>query len=233
MLAIWFAVVGASVIWTVADVWAAPNRAMPIMNWVWPLVALYFGPLGAVLYVRLSGRAHGAAARPLLPTSAGDRHKHTSRTGPMPGMGDPLWMRAARSATHCMAGCALGDLVAMVLVEAGGWLPLGSILASETVVGAILAFLFGLLVFQSFPVMAERKIGFRAALGLALQADAATIAAYLIGQIPALYLLHRFVGTGPTFAVGAILMQGAMAVGFAATYPANYWLVARGVKHGM
>jgi hypothetical protein len=101
------------------------------------------------------------------------------------------------------------------------------------VVGAILAFLFGLLVFQSFPVMAERKIGFRAALGLALQADAATIAAYLIGQIPALYLLHRFVGTGPTFAVGAILMQGAMAVGFAATYPANYWLVARGVKHGM
>lgn len=284
-VAVWFGWVGLSVLWTAQDVWRHPNTDMPIMNWVWPLVALYFGPAGALLYLWLSNRGHGAHrvhSHPALPASPGVRTEsgghhhpvhavmsqeasaelsphhsagahwathagehHSSPSQGIPGMADPLWVRSARSATHCMAGCALGDITAMTLVEGAGWLPFGGVVLSEVLLGAVLAFIFGLLVFQAFPVMAERHVGFGGALRVAFKADVVTISAYLAGQIPALYLF-RYLATpaagGMALSAGvaavglatmALVMQGSMAVGFLTTYPLNYWLVASGVKHGM
>ena len=133
----------------------------------------------------------------------------------------------------------------MTLVEGAGWLPFGGVVLSEVLLGAVLAFIFGLLVFQAFPVMAERHVGFGGALRVAFKADVVTISAYLAGQIPALYLF-RYLATpaagGMALSAGvaavglatmALVMQGSMAVGFLTTYPLNYWLVASGVKHGM
>ena len=144
-------------------------------------------------------------------------------------MQDPLWVRSLRSSTHCMAGCALGDLVAMGLVGGIGLRALPGVVASEVTTGAVLAFLFGLFVFQAFPVMVERRIGFAASLGLALRADTLTITAYLAGQIPVYWLLRPAVMGGGGFAA----MQVSMAAGFMTTYPMNWWLVARGIKGGM
>lgn len=261
LLTIWFALVLASFLGTLADVLAHPNRRMPVMNSVWPLVALYFGPVGVGLYALLSGRASGAKrvhATPALPqmhaaheaaaelspslTAPGIPSTH-ARHDTMSGMDEPLWMRSARSATHCMAGCALGDLLAMVAVQGLGWSPFGRGLTGEVLLGSVLAFLFGLFIFQALPIMAERRLGFAAALTVALQADLWTISAYLAGQIPTFYALagSQAMGAG-TAGMGGLgvmspasllAMQASMAVGFLTTYPINYWLVATGVKHGM
>lgn len=217
---------------------------MPIMNIVWPLLALYFGPLGVVVYLWLSGRwtAGRPQARPVMPQTPASAQAMDAmkpmHDGPMDGMSmpghamGPLWQRSLRSATHCMAGCALGDLVAMLMVAGAGWF--GGAMWAETAIGSFLAFVFGLFIFQALPVMVERSIGFAAALSEALRADSISISAYLIGQIPAFYVLsalapHAMGLTAPAF----VLMQGAMAVGFVTTYPANYLLVVKGIKTGM
>jgi hypothetical protein len=235
-LAVWLGLVAVSFTVTAVDVLRHPNRDMPIMNAVWPLMALYFGPLGVLSYVLLSRRVRYTyvRARPVLP----------SRVTPVPGhahggihalgrMRDPLWVRSMRSTTHCMAGCALGDLTAMVLA-AFGWL--GAVgMGKELFLGAVFAFAFGLFVFQALPVMAERRIGFAQSLGIAFQADLYTIVAYLVGQIPAFYILTAGAAMSGMGLVGSHLvdMQASMAVGFLTSYPVNYVLVAKGVKHGM
>lgn len=258
VLDIWLLAIACSVVWTAIDVMRHRNRAMPIMNVVWPLMALYFGPLGTLLYVTLSGRTveGHVSPQPLLPPTP-PSHGHgtqahaatasfdVSTMGDMNGQNDarhmgsmaghamgPLWRRALRSSTHCMAGCALGDLVAMFLV--GGIGLFGGTMAAEAVTGAVLAFALGLFVFQALPIMAERKIGFAAALSTALRADAITISAYLVGQIAALYVLARlFPGAMGLTVPAFVTMQAAMAAGFLTTYPANYGVVVTGIKAGM
>lgn len=245
----WLMVTGLSAVVTTLDVGRHPDHMMPIMNAVWPLMAVYFGPVGLGLYWVLSGRSrigrvtsaphlpagagpatrHPPSPATTAPTSAGGPHTgSTHRTG-MAGMQDPLWIRSLRSSTHCMAGCALGDLVAMGLVGGLGLRALTGMVASEIATGAVLAFLFGLFVFQALPVMVERRIGFAASLALALRADTLTITAYLAGQIPVYLLLRPAVMGGGGFAA----MQVSMAAGFMTTYPMNWWLVARGIKGGM
>ena len=56
-LAIWLGLVAVSFAATALDVLGHPNRDMPNMNAVWPLMALYFGPLGVlgILLVQCSG----------------------------------------------------------------------------------------------------------------------------------------------------------------------------------
>ena len=158
LLTMWLSVVGASFLWTMFDVWTHPDHTMLIMNLVWPLVALYFHPFGVSLYVVLSGRfskAHRVLATPSLPAGATNL-RQTATVAPhgrlqghhLSGMDDPLWIRSARSSTHCMAGCALGDLTAMLVVEGMGWTVVGNTAITETVMGAIFAFLF---YFSGFP----------------------------------------------------------------------------------
>lgn len=257
VLRIWMALVAASAVGVTLDVLTHPNRAMPVMNWVWPLAALYFGPFGALIYVLLSGRrtAPGRVhVAPALPPAPAMEHEEAAELAPpmraaeapathppagaaMSGMDDPLWMRSLRSSTPCMAGCALGDLVAMVAIQGLGWRPFGGGATGEVVLGAMLAFLFGLFIFQALSVMAERRLGLIAGLSIALRADLLTIAGYLAGQVPTLYALWGSVGATAAGAgmgpMSLVAMHASMAVGFITTYPVNYWLVASGVKHGM
>lgn len=232
---LWLALVALSLLWTLADVVRHPSRTMPIMNLVWPLMALYFGPVGVALYLTLSGRSSTghAVARPVLAPGAPTSHAGMAMSH-MGHAAGPLWQRALRSSTHCMAGCALGDLVAMLLVEGLGLF--GGMLLGEVLLGSVLAFALGLFVFQALPVMAERGIGFAQSLTIALQADTMTISAYLVGQIAALYALQAWMapamGTGLSIGM-FVTMQAAMAVGFLTTYPANYVLVRAGIKEGM
>lgn len=251
-MAVWLWADLLSVVATLQGVLRRPNRHMPVMNWVWPLVSLYFGPIGLLLFWVLGrGGAHRPMAAPVLRTAAqglahgaglGGHAGHALPGGAEPAppsaphaahgtAQDPLWMRSTRSATHCLAGCALGDLTAMVAVGTLGLTVAGSMLAAEVGLGAVLAFGFGLFIFQAFPIMAERGIPFARAFRLALAADLWTISAYLAGQIPAFLWLHS--GSGTFDASSWVEMQVSMAVGFVASLPVNWWLVRAGLKEGM
>lgn len=75
-----------------------------IMEAVWPLTALYAGPLAVAAYFRWG--------RPM------SYRWMRARGGGMAGK--PFWAGTAVSATHCGAGCVLGDLIAELAVFAAG-----------------------------------------------------------------------------------------------------------------
>ncbi len=56
---------------------------MWIMNLVWPITALYFGPFAIWAYYAMGGR-----------------------------MSKPFWQSVVVGGTHCGAGCTLGDIIA-------------------------------------------------------------------------------------------------------------------------
>src|SRR5690242_389733 len=79
-----------------ADIFLLGNRQhMAIMNLVWPLTALYMGPIALWLYLARGRRmAHKQMqARPMMDSEARDS-----------------WWQVSISDTHCGAGCALGDI---------------------------------------------------------------------------------------------------------------------------
>src|SRR3954469_14966661 len=69
------------------------RQPVRVMEAVWPITALYTGPLGWFIYARL-GRPRLVAA-----SQRGQPRK-------------PGWREVFISATHCGAGCTLGDIIA-------------------------------------------------------------------------------------------------------------------------
>jgi hypothetical protein len=117
---------------------------MWIMNLVWPLTALYAGPVALWAYRRI-GRAMTHAA--MRAAKAEGR--------PLPSATRSLASAAAIGATHCGSGCALGDLVAEWLVVLFPLTLFGRHIFGTWVIDYVLAFLFGI-AFQYFTIVPMR-----------------------------------------------------------------------------
>jgi len=88
-----------------ADIYLAGYREdVKIMDAVWPLTALYAGPIALAAYA--------AWGRPTSPKWLRARGRG--------GLSKPFWAGTAVSATHCGAGCVHGDLIAEWTVFAAG-----------------------------------------------------------------------------------------------------------------
>jgi hypothetical protein len=88
-----------------ADIYLLGYREdVTIMEAVWPLTALYAGPIALAAYA--------AWGRPTSPRWLKPRGRG--------GLSKPFWAGTAVSATHCGAGCVLGDLIAEWTVFAVG-----------------------------------------------------------------------------------------------------------------
>src|SRR5699024_11190085 len=97
------------------------------------------------------------------------------------------------------------------------------------------AYLFGIL-FQFLPALSMGKSSPGKALINAIKADTLSLIAFEVGMfgwmaLVALVLLPS--AHDPGSAVFWFMMQIGMILGFATTYPANWWLISRGIKHGM
>ena len=111
---------------------------MWIMNIVWPVTALYLGPIALIGYYkigRLSTQQAFDAAR---------------ERGVEPASKEkPFWLSVALAATHCGSGCTLGDLVAEWFIFFFPFTLFGRKIFAAWSVDYIAAFLFGI-AFQYF-----------------------------------------------------------------------------------
>lgn len=205
-------VAGLTAVWIVWDIAKGRRQPMSIMNVVWPVTALYFGPLAPVFYYRF-GRAP-------LP---GD-----SKQGPK-----PYWQKVFVSATHCGAGCTLGDVIADFAILGLGISLLSSPVGTSFILDFSAAYVLGVL-FQYLPMraMGEERLP---ALWKSIKADTASLIAFEIGLFGwmALVRLVWFPGLEADTALFWFMMQVGMVIGFFTTYPANWWLIRVGIKHGM
>jgi hypothetical protein len=134
--------------------------------------------------------------------------------------------RTAWSATlHCLTGCAIGEVLGLVLGTSLGWGNTGTI-----VLAVALAFLFG----YSFTLIPlARTMSFVAAAQLALAADTASIVVMEIVDNAIMVIIPGAMDAG----IGTIRFWGSLglslAVAAAAAFPVNRWLISRGRGHAV
>lgn len=211
-----------SALWIAADVMAGHRQRMTIMNVVWPLTALYSGPLGLWAYYRV-GRAMAARTRPGMHEPGQEREARS------------LAAAAAIGTTHCGSGCCLGDIAAEWLLLAFPLVLFGRRIFGAWLVDYVLAYLFGI-AFQYFTIKPMRKLSTSAALWAAVKADTASLTAWQLGMYGwmaiATFVIfgHELDGTSPVF---WFMMQIGMLAGFLTSWPVNAWLIRKGLKEPM
>lgn len=133
--------------------------------------------------------------------------------------------RLAFAATwHCLTGCAIGEVLGLVIATALGWGAVASV-----ALAVALAFFFGYSL--TLRPLVRDRMPLREAARVALAADTVSIAIMEIVD-------NAFVLVVPG-AMEASLADGlfwwslavGLALAFAAAWPANRWLIARGRGH--
>ena len=88
--------------------------------------------------------------------------------------------------------------------------------------------------FQYFAIAPMRGLGFKAGVWAAIKADTFSLIAYEVGMFGwMIYRAHHWPAMAPTDWSYWLMMQIAMALGFATTYPVNWLLISLGVKERM
>ncbi|BDI34062.1 hypothetical protein CCAX7_61130 [Capsulimonas corticalis] len=137
--------------------------------------------------------------------------------------------------THCGAGCALGDIIAERAMRSSGWTIAGDTFWAAVAADFLLAYFLGI-VFQYFSIVPMRGLGFRQGIIAAVKADTLSIVAYEAGMLAWMGLIHFVLFQPPlnsTMSAYWFMMQIAMVVGFAASYPINRWLIKKGLTEAM
>jgi len=135
--------------------------------------------------------------------------------------------RTALMATlHCLAGCAIGEILGMVSGTALGW---GNL---ETIALAIgLAFVSGY-IFTMVPLL-RAGLAVGAATRIALAADTASITIMEIVDNLVMLVIPGAMDAGLDSALFWGSLAFALAVAGVAAYPVNRWLIARGRGHAL
>ncbi|RUW31046.1 DUF4396 domain-containing protein, partial [Mesorhizobium sp. M1A.F.Ca.IN.020.06.1.1] len=208
-LVTWFALAGASTLYVGFDQYR--NNPEPVvMKWGFILVTLYMGPLGLLLYV------------------LADKEP---RPGEHEAFTKPLWKQGVGSTIHCVAGDATGIILAAVVTATLG-LPMWLDLIVEYLAG----FAFGLFIFQSLFMKSMMGGSYWENVNKSLLPEFISMNFMMAGMAPVMSFLmmgRDMRAMEPTELLFWGVMSLGVIAGFALAYPANVWLVARGLKHGL
>ena len=200
-------------------------QKMAVMNLVWPLTAMYLSVFGLFAYFRFGVRMTRRQQYP----DAGMNMEMGQTTS-------PTLVEAAVSATHCGAGCVLGDVVSEFAVYRSGAMILGSMLWASFVWDFVAAWCLGI-AFQYFTIVPMRKLSPIEGLKAAVKADTLSIIAFQIGMYGWMLIAHfRLFSQShldPDQAAYWFVMQIAMICGFITSIPMNWWLLKIGWKEAM
>ncbi|MEV4334102.1 DUF4396 domain-containing protein [Streptomyces sp. NPDC049597] len=147
-----------------------------------------------------------------------DQHGH--------GAGGASWGTAAKATAHCLTGCALGEILGMVIGTALMWNNVPTM-----VLAIALAFLFG----YSFTLYAVRRAGLslRAAIRVALAADTVSIAIMELVDNLIIALTPGALDAHLSDGLFWSALLGGFVVAFFITTPVNKWMIGRGKGHAV
>jgi hypothetical protein len=133
----------------------------------------------------------------------------------------------AFSATvHCLTGCAIGEVLGMIIGTALGWSNLATI-----VLAVALAFFFGYS-FTSLPLL-RSGMALGAVIPIALASDTISITIMEIVDNAILVLIPGAMDATLSDIGFWASLAAALLIAGAAAYPANRWLIARGKGHAV
>jgi hypothetical protein len=138
----------------------------------------------------------------------------------------PLNRLAFQATTHCLAGCAIGEVLGMVIATALGW---GN--AASIAISVALAFPFGY-AFTLGPVL-RAGVPLRRAAGLAFASDTLSITTMEIADNAFILVVPGAIAAGLGDALFWWSLGVSLLVAFVAAFPVNRWLIARGRGHAV
>jgi hypothetical protein len=181
-----------------------------VIKWAWVLTSFYLGPVAAVFYILADKEPQPGAHEAFVA---------------------PMWKQALGSTLHCVAGDATGVIFAATVTGLLG-LPMWFDMTAEYILG----FAFGLFIFQSFfmkDIMGGSYVG---ALRSSIIPEWVSMNAMMAGMFPVMTTLmmgRDMRAMDPREILYWGVMSIAIGVGFVTAYPINWWLVSKGLKHGL
>lgn len=207
VMLLWFILVGLSLLFVVIDIRSTPASA--VLKWGFVLLTAYTGPFGAFLYV------------------LGCRE-------PLPGMHEAYtavrWRQVLGSTMHCVAGDGVGILTGAVI---GSYLAVSQ--PMDLAIEYVLGFGFGWTIFQALFMRDMVGGSYLKSLRKTFIAELLSMNTLMAAMLPVAAFGRHAIGIMPTPRMPEFwfVMSMALLAGFIAAYPMNWWLVARGLKHGM
>ncbi len=181
-----------------------------VIKWAWVLTTLYLGPVGAAFYILADKEP-----RP------GEHERYVA----------PMWKQALGSTLHCVSGDAAGVIIAATVTGLLG-LPMWFDMTAEYVLG----FAFGLFIFQALFMKDMMGGSYRKALTSSFIPEWVSMNAMMAGMFPtmvAIMMGRDMRAMDPRELLYWGTMSLAIGVGFLTAYPVNWWLVSKGLKHGL
>ncbi len=204
---LWFLLTAAAVLFVAIDIRYTPESS--VLKWGFTLVTAYTGPVGAFLYV------------------LGCRE-------PLPGLHERYaasrWRQVLGSTMHCVAGDGVGILAGAVIAS---FLTLPHLL--QIALEYVLGFGFGWTIFQALFMREMAGGSYRRSLASTFIPELLSMNWLMSGMVP-IAALGRALLARPMSPLAPdfwFVMSMALLAGFVLSYPINWWLVAKGLKHGM
>ena len=140
--------------------------------------------------------------------------------------GPSLDRLAARATTHCLTGCAIGEVLGLVIATQLGWHDLPSV-----VLAIALAFTFGYAL--TIRQLLAAGIAVRQALGLAFASDTVSITVMEVTDTLIVLAIPGAMAAGIVDPLFWGSLAFALAVAWVVAFPVNRWLIARGLGHAV
>jgi hypothetical protein len=135
--------------------------------------------------------------------------------------------RAAVQATlHCLTGCAIGEVLGMVIATALAW---GN--GASVAISVVLAFCFGYALTLSPLVRAG--VPTRRAVGLAFASDTVSISVMELVDNGFILLVPGALAAGLGDGLFWWSLAASLAIAFVVAVPVNRWLISRGRGHAV
>jgi hypothetical protein len=133
----------------------------------------------------------------------------------------------AFSATaHCLTGCAIGEVLGLIIADALGWGDFASI-----ALAVVLAFFFGYSL-TMVPLL-RAQVALASAIPLAFAADTLSITVMEIVDNLIMLLIPGAMEAGPLDLLFWGSLVVALAIAFVVAFPVNRYLIARGKGHAV
>jgi uncharacterized protein DUF4396 len=155
----------------------------------------------------------------MMPGESQDHHRQRHDTG-------SLNRSAFQATTHCLTGCAIGEVLGMVIATALGW---GN--AASIAISVVLAFFFGYSLTLG-PVL-RANVPFRRAAALTFASDTLSITVMEIVDNAFILVVPGAIDAGLGDALFWWSLGVSLLVAFVAAFPVNRWLIARGRGHAV
>ncbi|GAA3100173.1 DUF4396 domain-containing protein [Streptosporangium carneum] len=150
-----------------------------------------------------------------------DHHQHAHA-----GHGKVTWRMAASATLHCLTGCAIGEVLGLVIATALGWHAFPSI-----ALAVALAFFFGYLL--TLIPLRRAGVGWKEAIKLALAADTVSIIVMEVVDNGVMLVIPGAMDAGLTSGLFWGALAFSLLVAFLVTTPINKWIIGKGRGHAV